>query len=285
MQGLLLLLLIGTGLIFFLQNRQPIELHFFGTTAEAALATFTLPLGLWVVTFLTLGVFTSLVINILSAIGQPKPRPQSQNFRPNPNPPRRSPTEPFEPTPPRSPNPPRARPEPEPIVEDDEWDWDDPIQDLTDWDGKKPEPPPKREVREIKDSPRNAAPKPTIAPEKINPQTPEPLSQDQANSDFNDQNDLPDVVEQPAPINREPLPDLRQFEAPQTPKSTKQEGTIYSQQYRPARPSQPKPKQEQPKVKPSPSNSVYDVPYRVINSAPSPQTENEDDFGEEEEWI
>lgn len=82
MQGLLLIFLIGTGLIFFLQNRQPIQLNFFGTTAESALASFTLPLGLWVVLFLTLGVFTSVLINVLSSLGQPKARPQ--NFRPNP---------------------------------------------------------------------------------------------------------------------------------------------------------------------------------------------------------
>ncbi|WP_228015944.1 LapA family protein [Synechocystis salina] len=82
MQGLLLILLLGTGLIFFLQNRQPIQLNFFGTTAESALASFTLPLGLWVVLFLTLGVLASVLINALSSLGQPKARPQ--NFRPNP---------------------------------------------------------------------------------------------------------------------------------------------------------------------------------------------------------
>jgi hypothetical protein len=281
MQGLLLLVLIGTGLIFFLQNRQPIQLNFFGTTAESALASFTLPLGLWVVIFLALGVFTSLVINILSAIGQPKPRPQKQNFRPDP--PRRSSTESFDfdPTPPRSPSPPRTTSQPEPVMEE-EWDWDEVVPDLTDWDGKKPEPRPKREV---KDTPRNPTPRAQVSPEKVNLPETERLNQGQPNSGFANQDNLLDMVDESEQIKREPLPDLRQFEAPQTPKSTQREGTIYSQQYRPARPSQAKPKPPEAKTKQSPSNGVYDVPYRVINSAPSPVTNDDDNFGEEEDWI
>ncbi len=292
MQGLLLLALMATGLIFFLQNRQPIQLNFLGTTAQSALASFTLPLGLWVVIFLTLGVFTSLVINILSAIGQPKPRPQPQTFRSDP--PRRSPRDPldgapmppFEPNFPKSPNSaPRKRPEPEPVIQDnDEWDWDDPVPDLADWGGEKPEPRPKRQV-EVKDTPRSPAPRAKSTPEEIDLPETDPLHQDRTDSDFTDQDDLPDLIEQPEPVAREPLPDLRQFEVPQTPKSTQREGTIYSQQYRSARPSQPK-SPDQPKVKPeSPSNSIYDVPYRVINSGSSSQADSEDKFNEEEDWI
>lgn len=284
MQGLLLLALMGTGLIFFLQNRQPIQLNFFGTTAESALATFTLPLGLWVVIFLALGVSTSLVINVLGNIGQPKSRPQPQTFRSDS--PRRSPTESFDfdPTPPRSPNPSRTTPQPEPVLQDDEWDWDEATPDLTDWDGKKPQPRPKREV-EVKDVPRNPAPRPSVSPEEINPPETRAFNQEPPNLDPTDRDSLSDVMEKPEPVTREPLPDLRQFEVPQTPKSSQREGTIYSQQYRPARPSQPKPKQQEPTKKSSVSNNIYDVPYRVINSARTPQPENKDNFDEEDDWI
>jgi hypothetical protein len=280
MQGLLLIFLIGTGLIFFLQNRQPIQLNFLGTTADSALASFTLPLGLWVVLFLSLGVFTSILISILSAVGQPKVKPQ--NFRSNP--PRRSPSESFGPPPPpiAPPSPQRA---PEPVTMQEEWDWDESEPDLADWSDPKP---PARPRPAVQDSPRPAP----RNREKFSPQTTGPtpfIASDNGQGGQNDQGDNlpppPFIQEDTAPPPpREPLPDLRQFEAPQTPQNTKREGTIHSQQYRPARPKADKNEPSDTQI-PRPSG-VYDAPYRVINAAPnSPAREESNPADEEEDWI
>lgn len=278
MQGLLLIFLIGTGLIFFLQNRQPIQLNFFGTTAESALASFTLPLGLWVVLFLTLGVFTSVLINVLSSLGQPKARPQ--NFRPNPR--RRSPSESFEPPPPPT-TPPSPQRAPQPVTMAEEWDWDEPEPDLADWSDPKP---PTRHRPTVQDSPRPAPRnREKFPPETIGP-TPS-IASDDDQGDRNDQGDnLPPLAQGEiiSPPPREPLPDLRQFEASQTPQNTKREGTIYSQQYRPARPKAEK--NEPSDTKPPRPSGVYDAPYRVINSAPNPPVAEENNGADEEEdWI
>ncbi|MBE9176577.1 LapA family protein [Synechocystis salina LEGE 06155] len=283
MQGLLLIFLLGTGLIFFLQNRQPIQLNFFGTTAESALASFTLPLGLWVVLFLTLGVLASLLINALSSLGQPKARPQ--NFRPNA--PRRSPPESFGPPSPPTP-PPSPQRAPESVTMQEEWDWDEPEPDLADWSDPKP---PTRPRPTVQDSPRPAR----SNREKFSPETTGPTPFMASDNDQDDQNDQGDNLPPPPVIQedttppppREPLPDLRQFEAPQTPQNTKREGTIYSQQYRPARPKANKDNQKEQSDTQSPGpTGVYDAPYRVINAAPnSPATEEINPADEEEDWI
>ncbi|MBD2655077.1 LapA family protein [Synechocystis sp. FACHB-383] len=277
MQGLLLIFLIGTGLIFFLQNRQPIQVNFFGTTAESALASFTLPLGLWVVLFLTLGVLASVLINALGSLGQPKARPQ--NLRPNP--PRRSPPESFEPPPPPTP-PPSPQQAPEPVTMEEEWDWDEPEPDLADWSDPKP---PARPRPMVQDSPRlSRRNRENLSPETMGP-TPA-MASDDDHGDRGDHTPSPPVApeEIAPPPPREPLPDLRQFEAPQTPQNTKREGTIYSQQYRPARPKADK--NEQSDTQSPGPRGVYDAPYRIINSAPNPPGTGESNAADEEEdWI
>ncbi|AIE73749.1 MULTISPECIES: lipopolysaccharide assembly protein LapA domain-containing protein [unclassified Synechocystis] len=278
MQGLLLIFLIATGLIFFLQNRQPIQLNFFGTTAESALASFTLPLGLWVVLFLTLGVVASVLINGLSSLGQPKAR--TQNFRSNP--PRRSPPESFGPPPATPPSPQQP---PEPATMKEEWDWDEPEPDLADWNDAKP---PARSQPKLQNSPRQTvrnvrpfSPEPPEPPEAKESVTPG----DNESNDFSPTPVSPEKIAPPPP--REPLPDLRQFEVPQTPRNTTQQGSIYSQQYRPARSSGVKAsKNEESASNAPPTGNVYDAPYRVIDSAPNSSVSQEDNtVDEEEDWI
>ncbi len=279
MRGLLFLGLTATGLIFFLQNRQPVTLFFLGTSQQTALASLTLPLGLWVVIFTTVGIVTSVIINGLSRIGQPQRRISSQSVgpaspRPEPSPP------------PRSPSPPSPRyqaPTPEPVADDDnEWDWDDPIPEIADWDGEPAQPSPKPEIR---DRQRPSRPSPTLRsefPQPIAPPRPEFIPPQPIPSE-------PEIEPPPEPQRREPLPDLRQFEAPQTPKETQRQGTIYSQQYRPA--SFPGAKasksSEDVSAKPQPKK-VYDAPYRVIDSSgrpPSPTPDNLENNEDDEEWI
>ncbi|MFM1841748.1 MAG: hypothetical protein RLZZ490_481 [Cyanobacteriota bacterium] len=276
MRSLFFLALTTTGLIFFLQNRQLVTLFFLGTSQQSALASLTLPLGLWVVVFSAMGIVTSLIISGLSRIGQPQRRPINQSRgsfpqRPDPEPAPRSP----------SPPPRYQAPEPDPPVNQTEWDWDDPIPEVADWDVKPAPSPPKPAINAppedfLRDrSPSRparfpsdfAAPRPGfIAPEP----TPEE----------------PEIGPESEPQRREPLPDLRQFEAPQTPTETKRQGTIYSQQYRPARSPTGK---VSPKQKPDPqSKPVYDAPYRVINAANNPPLVNAgqpEDLEDDEEWI
>lgn len=279
MRGLLFLALTVTGLIVFLQNRQPVTLFFLGTSQQSALASLTLPLGLWVVIFTVMGIVTSLIINGLSRIGQPSQRrsptssgnPAPQGFEPEP--------------PPRSPSPsstPRYQPpEPEPVVNQNEWDWDDPIPELADWDEPPaPSPPPPENPPSQESGSQRDRRRPT------RPDTPAPIATPRSDRIPPEPTPAEPDVKPATPQRREPLPDLRQFEAPQTPTATKRQGTIYSQQYRPARSTAAKPSSSE-QAKP-PNNPVYDAPYRVINPASQPPVVNADQsegFDDEEDWI
>jgi hypothetical protein len=285
MRGLLFLVLTATGLIVFLQNRQPVTLFFLGTSQQSALASLTLPLGLWVVLFATVGILTSLIINGLSRLGQPSQRRSPRDpLRSGPSPSVNPAPQRPEPEP-RSPSPRYSAPEPEAIVNDDsEWDWDEPLPEITDWNGK-PDPP-SPAVPKISTPPRDSLQdrrRPSPTPRFASP-SPESIA------DRPDQTSKPSFLRpdlEPEPERREPLPDLRQFEAPQTPTETKRQGTIYSQQYRPARsPAAKTPKT--PTEAPAKPKTVYDAPYRVINpssSPPSVNPENLDNGEEDEEWI
>ncbi|MEL4895104.1 LapA family protein [Crocosphaera sp. Alani8] len=109
-----------------LQNRQPIILYFLGTNDETALFSLQLPLGIWVVLFLSAGIISSLLIQILSR------SPRSLSPRASNNP--RSRKE-------KPPETPYSRPEPKKSdwdkspppewensleEEDDEWDIEEP---------------------------------------------------------------------------------------------------------------------------------------------------------------
>ncbi|MFN9176733.1 MAG: DUF1049 domain-containing protein [Synechocystis sp.] len=269
MRSLLFLVLTATGLIFFLQNRQPVTLFFLGTSQQSALASLTLPLGLWVVIFTTVGIVTSLLINGLSRIGQPQRRSPNQSVRPTPPPPEPSP-------PPRSPSPRYQAPTTEPVVNDSEWDWDNPIPEIADWNGTPPQPSPEPTIQDRRP--------PRPSPLRPEPREPKPIADRPEFIAPEPRFSEPESEPEPEPPLRQPLPDLRQFEAPQTPTETKRQGTIYSQQYRPARSSASPASQSEP-AKPKP---VYDVPYRVINSSSSPPSANPDsleDSENDEDWI
>jgi len=282
MRGLLFLALTATGLIFFLQNRQPVTLFFLGTSQQTALASLTLPLGLWVVIFGAVGIGTSSIINGLSRIGQPQRRSPSQSVRPTAPPPEPSP-------PPRSPSPRYSAPAPEPVIDDSEWDWDEPMPEITDWEVKPGQPSPKSETPKPEIPEMSAPPRESLQDRRRpssppRPETPPAIAVPQ------DQIPEPRPLEpkiKPEPERREPLPDLRQFEAAQTPTTTERQGTIYSQQYRPARSPAAKPPKA-PAEAPAKPKTVYDAPYRVINpssSPPSVNPDNGDNSEEDEEWI
>ncbi|MEY2983802.1 MAG: hypothetical protein RLZZ568_419 [Cyanobacteriota bacterium] len=265
MRGLLFLALTATGLIFFLQNRQPVTLFFLGTSQQSALASLTLPLGLWVVIFSALGIVTSLILSGLSRIGLPQRRPTGQ---------------PGQPAPPRPTPPPPPRyqpPTPEPVINQNEWDWDNPIPELADWDEK---PASGVGMPQQSRSPRDRHP-PT------RPDIPESIAAPNANGVPPGPSPAePKIKPEPDPRRQEPLPDLRQFEVPQTPTETKRQGTIYSQQYRPVRsPAAKASPAEATRSKPQP---IYDASYRVINPASSPSSvnpEQQEDLEDDEEWI
>ncbi|BFM41245.1 LapA family protein [Synechocystis sp. LKSZ1] len=159
----ILVFLLGLGLIFVFQNRQPVVLTFLGASPSQALFSLQLPLGLWVVLFIVAGVLTSLLISGLIRISQPTPAPAPQ--RPRRTPPRRAPS----PPPPASP-PPSANPA---------WQWDNPVPEVDDWIVEEwpPEPMPPRPTE--MPPPVKPAPEPSDwkedRPEPMAPPTPPPV--------------------------------------------------------------------------------------------------------------
>ncbi|PZV21182.1 MAG: hypothetical protein DCF12_21740, partial [Snowella sp.] len=96
-----------------------------------------------------------------------------------------------------------------------------------------------------------------------------------------------DTVKPSEPQPRLRDEDLKRFEVAQEPKTTSQQGTIYSQTYREPRTAAEIPPDrttEKSSSKPSSSNQVYDANYRVINPPLRPIEPNnveEDD----EDWL
>lgn len=276
MRGLLVLFLAGLGLIFFLQNRDPVLLYFLGNSDKTALFVVSLPLGLWVIGFILLGVLISLVLQILNRMGKPAKISQA---RPSPRPP-------TAPQPPRSPQPtppPRStEPMRSPVANNKDWEWDNPIPEAEDW-----------EVEEMPEIPRTVDQRPGSSP------LPRTAVREEAEPIIDIPSDterpISRPLEQPRPV--EPTPprlrseDLKQFEVSQPPKTSTREGTIYSYTYREPRPSQSRstpprsPESSPPQKTPTPAKKIYDANYRVINpplSSADPPNWHED---EDEDWV
>ena len=275
MRGLLVLLLSGLGLIFFLQNRDPVLLYFLGNSDKTALFVLSLPLGLWVIGFILLGVLISLVLQVLNRMGKPDKISQA---RPSPRP--RPQTAPQPPRSPQPTPPPRSTETMRsPVANGKDWEWDNPIPEAEDW--------------EVEDTPQTVDPRPGSSP----------LPKVEAKEDAEPIVDIPSYterpisrpLEQPRPV--EPAPprlrseDLKQFEVSQPPKKSTREGTIYSYTYREPRPTQSRstpnrsPESSPPKTTPTTSKKIYDANYRVINpplSSAEPSNGYED---EDEDWV
>ena len=276
MRGLLVLLLSGLGLIFFLQNRDPVLLYFLGNSDKTALFVLSLPLGLWVIGFILLGVLISLVLQILNRMGKPAKISQARSSpRPQTAP---QPTRSPQPTPPPRP----TEPTRSPVANNKDWEWDNPIPEAEDW-----------EVEDLPEIPRTVDPRPGSSP----------LPKVEAKEDAEPIIDIPSYserpisrpLEQPRPV--EPTPprlrseDLKQFEVSQPPKTSTREGTIYSYTYREPRPPQsrstrPRSPESSPSQKTStPAKKIYDANYQVINpplSSNAPPDWHED---EDEDWV
>jgi len=276
MQWLVLLLLFGSGFVFFLQNKQPITLFFLGNNAKVALFTLTFPLGLWVILFIVAGIITSLILQFFNAIARPvlPPAPSRPRSRPTP--------------PPRSPEPPRSpTPETKTRIQtptNPQWEWENPIPEVDDWEDDEPQPVETRSPEPVEqpvDIPRR--PEPVDIPRRVTIDIP---SQSPPERPIGTRPPR-DTVKPSEPQARLRDEDLKRFEVAQEPKTTSQEGTIYSQTYREPRtkPGIPRDRTtEKTSSKPSSSNPVYDANYRVINPPLRPVEPNnleEDD----EDWL
>jgi hypothetical protein len=258
MRWLVLLLLFGSGFVFFLQNKQPITLFFLGNNAKVALLTLTFPLGLWVILFIVAGIIASLILQSLNAIARPNipPAPSRPRSRPNP--------------PPRSPEPPRTpTPETKTRIQtptNPQWEWENPIPEVDDWEDDEPQP-----LEQPVDIPRR--PEPVDIPRRVTIDIPSQRPTDSPTPTRPPK----DAVKPSEPRSRLRDEDLKRFEVAQEPKTTSQQGTIYSQTYREPRPA------EKPSSNPSTPNQVYDANYRVINPPlrpvePSNIEEDDDDW-------
>lgn len=214
-------------ILLVIQNLQPIALVLFGSKTSA------FPLGVWVISFLAAGFFTSLYLQLLTNSSRPQKSSQSD---------RREPNIPPSESPPREINP------PQPLKE----------RRLKDSD---------------KDDSRFVASSPLIA--------------DQSGwENENNENDW--NIEEPPEITTtyqgsysedKVQESASNFEIPQQPKASSQQGTIYSYTYREK--SQKSDKQDQA----NPPKTVYDADYRVITPPYPQETESPLDQDEPEDWI
>jgi len=77
------------------------------------------------------------------------------------------------------------------------------------------------------------------------------------------------------------FPTRSNFEVPQTPKTSTQEGTIYTYTYKEPRDRQKAPSPESKQISEKKPEAVFDVNYRLITPPSSPNLQDDD----EEEWI
>ena len=276
MRWLVLLLLVGSGFVFFLQNKQPITLFFLGNNAKVALLTFTFPLGLWVILFIVAGIITALILQSLNAIARPSLSPAPPRPRSRPTPPPRSPE------PPRSPNPEtktRIQPPTNP-----QWEWENPIPEVDDWEDDEPQPVETRSPEPVEqpvDIPRR--PEPVDIPRRVTID----LSSQAPPENYTVNPLSRDAVKPSESQPRLRDEDLKRFEVAQEPKTTSQEGTIYSQTYREPRTAAEIPRDrttEKLSSKPSSPNQVYDANYRVINPPLRP-VEPSNVAEDDEDWL
>ncbi|MEB3312308.1 MAG: hypothetical protein VKJ02_18940 [Snowella sp.] len=279
MRWFISLLILASGGIFFFQNQQPITLFFLGNSAKTALFSVTFSLGLWVIVFVVAGIFTSLFIQALAAIA----RPIVQTPPPAPRRPRSRST-----PPPRSPEPPLRQPEPktriqEPLTPQPQWDWENPIPEVDDWEEEptRTEPLPTEPLKrpETVDFPRQVVVDIPAAEPNVNP--PRYSEAEQLERDrppvyhVEPQSQAkPKAQSETEPRLREE--DLKRFEVDQEPKAASRQGTIYSYTYRESSDRAPQPQ-------PTANNPVYDANYRVINPPSRPPEST--DFDDEEDWV
>lgn len=276
MRGLLVLLLLGSGLIFFLQNRDPVLLYFLGNSDKTALLTLSLPLGLWVIAFILLGVFISFALQILNQVNRPTKISQP---RPSPRPRPQKTPRPSSP----SPSPPQDSLR-SPVEDKSDWGWDNPIPEVEDWD------------IEATPYPGDQLPVESPLPRPETTKEPSPFM-DMSSSSSRSEKSNPPPLEQPRRSETvEPRlrsEDLKQFEVSQPPKTSTREGTIYSYTYREPRAPQseslrdrsPSPESVPPKTTSSASKKVYDANYRVINPPLRSSDTPEGNGDEDEDWV
>ena len=266
MRWFVLLLFFGSGIVFFLQNQQPITLLFLGNSVKTALLNLTFPLGLWVILFVVAGIITSLILQAFSAIARPivsSAPPVRPRSRPTP--------------PPRSPEPsPSPAPEPKTRIQpptNPQWEWENSIPEVDDW-GEDELPPVETPVSKPFEQPLEMPrrPEPVQPPRRVTVEIPpkRPIN-----------NNIPADSLKETPLEpRLREEDLKRFEVPQEPKTSSQQGTIYSQTYREPR-DRPT---EKPLQKPSSPNQVYDADYRVINPPLRP-VESVNLEEDEDDWL
>lgn len=287
MRLLILLLILGVGVVFFVQNRQPVTLVFFGN-----LASFTLPIAGWVLLFTGAGTITSLLWRVLI----PTRKPSSANF----NAPRSRPSSvpPSDPPPasPRSPSdyefysPPQEKPRSQPIEPpasvQPEWRRRDEPEEWDDWEEGEPVREPAKEpirdfVREVTRKPDREKVKELIFPDDEEEEKERKPPTESVSSQEN-----------VTPSDRPPEPESKStvFEVEQQPKITNRTGSVYSYVYREPRqvPKQPEPEERREETRNRPENKrdrVYDADYRVIRPPnrenPEPPIEQDDD----NDWV
>lgn len=264
MRWLIILVILGSGFVFFLQNQQPMTLFLLGNGVKTALLTLTFPVGLWVILFIFAGMITSLILQALSAIARPvistaPPSPTRPRSRPTPSP--------------RSPS-----PEPPPVTEaktriqtptNPQWQWEDPIPEIDDWNDE-PSPAETTSSKSVIDLAGH--PESVEFPRRVTVEVPlEPPLVSRPPAYF---------VEDSQPEPRLKEEDLKRFEVNQEPKTSSQQGTIYSYTYREQGDRNP----EKQTPKPPVSNQVRDANYRVINPPlRSVQPVNLED--DEDDWL
>jgi hypothetical protein len=277
MRLLILLLVLGVGIVFFVQNQQAVTLVFFGN-----LARMTLPIAGWVLIFIAAGALTSLLWRLLSSLGKPSvPRNfeanRSRSYSPPPPPPfPQNPQTPQMTSDYRPPQDYSRSPAQTPASSyRSDWDSKDYQEEWDDWDVQKPAREPAREpVRDfVREVPREPAREPVRDFVREVPR--EPTQTEERTVEDSDRK----LEEDKSTV----------FETEQQPKSSTRTGSVYSYVYREPKDRQDKEQdKEESKQDKEEDNSdrVYDANYRVIlppyqNTQEQRTRENED----EEDWI
>lgn len=255
MRFIISLLLLGIGIVFFLQNQQLVTLVFFGNVA-----TVTLPIAVWVLSFIGLGALTSFCWQVLSSLGRQStsPRYSARQSRPSSSPP------PPPPPPPRTSEIPSESIPPQDFVrspadstrsvnvnpKDDKEEWDD-------WQDEQPKREPVREF--VREFPR-----------------------DYIESDTEDE--AIDNSERAIPEDN-----AKVFETQQPPKTSTRTGSVYSYVYRESKERQdrePSIEDKKPEIEENKSDRVYDADYRVIRPPYQPPPEQlRREIEDDEDWI
>jgi hypothetical protein len=284
MRLLILLLILGVGVVFFVQNRQPVTLVFFGN-----LASFTLPIAGWVLLFTGAGAITSLLWRILI----PTRKPSSANFNaPRSRPYSSAPPSAPPPTSPRTPSdyeyyaPPQEQPRSQPIeppasVQPD-WRRREDREEWDDWEETEPTREPTREpirdfVREVTRKPDREKVKELIFPDDEEERKPPP--------------ERVSSQESATPSDRPPESDFKStiFEVEQQPKITNRTGSVYSYVYREPRqvpkPPEPEEREETRNRTENKRDGVYDADYRVIRPPDRENAEPPINPDEDNDWV